>query len=270
MANKKTGFAYYSADTDRFQDIRIKRLKKDRGCTGFAVYEYILSEIYRVKGCYIIWDENTVFDVAEYWAIEEDVVNDIVQYCLSVGLFDNEMLRREGVLTSRSIQSRFIEMSNSAKRKDFEIPEQYEIITEECNDNSCSLPQRKVKKSKVKESKEIYSDFSFVDEPFKKAFFDWLEYKKTRKEQYKTQQTLEACYCKLIRLSRGDPNIAELIIEESLANNWAGFYELKNNSQNGQNITGKSKSDRESEERKDFISRKAAAVFAELRDRAAQ
>ena len=51
MANNKTGFPFYAADTDRFQDLRIKRLKKDMGCDGFAVYEYILNEIYRVKGC---------------------------------------------------------------------------------------------------------------------------------------------------------------------------------------------------------------------------
>ena len=64
MANNKTGFPFYAADTDRFQDLRIKRLKKDMGCDGFAVYEYILNEIYRVKGCFLVWDENTAFDVA--------------------------------------------------------------------------------------------------------------------------------------------------------------------------------------------------------------
>ena len=65
MANIKTGLNYYTVDTDRYQDRRIKRLKKDLGCKGIAVYDYILCETYRVKGCFLEWDNNTVFYVEE-------------------------------------------------------------------------------------------------------------------------------------------------------------------------------------------------------------
>ena len=34
----KQGFSYYKAETDRFQDIKIKRLKKKYRCAGYAVY----------------------------------------------------------------------------------------------------------------------------------------------------------------------------------------------------------------------------------------
>ena len=37
----KQGLSYYQAETDRFQDIKIKRLKKKYGCEGYAVYTYI-------------------------------------------------------------------------------------------------------------------------------------------------------------------------------------------------------------------------------------
>lgn len=63
MANIKTGLNYYTVDTDRYQDRRIKRLKKDFKCRGIAVYDYILCEIYRVQGCFLVWDANTAFDV---------------------------------------------------------------------------------------------------------------------------------------------------------------------------------------------------------------
>ena len=39
----KNGFSYYKAETDRFQDIKIKRLKKKYGCDGYAVYQYALN-----------------------------------------------------------------------------------------------------------------------------------------------------------------------------------------------------------------------------------
>lgn len=130
MANNKIGFEYYNVDTNRYQDIKIKRLKKDFGTSGIAVYDYILCEIYRVKGCFLVWDENTAFDVAEYFGLKETLVNEIVNYCCAVGLFDKALLKSGGIISSRSIQQRFIEMSTRAKRKDFKIPEEISIITE--------------------------------------------------------------------------------------------------------------------------------------------
>jgi hypothetical protein len=94
MANIKTGLNYYTVDTDRYQDRRIKRLKKDFKCRGIAVYDYILCEIYRVQGCFLVWDANTAFDVAEYFGLEENTVQEVVKYCGSVGLFDKELLSR--------------------------------------------------------------------------------------------------------------------------------------------------------------------------------
>lgn len=162
MANIKTGFIFYKVDTDRFQDIRIKRLKKGRGCKGYAVYEYFLNEIYRVKGCFLAYDESAAFDAAEYWGLEESQVNDIVHYCCACGLFDKGLFTSAGILTSRSIQSRYIEMSRIAKRTSYSIPQQYDLISgvnEDypgekddysgiMSDSSGSLPQSKVKESK--------------------------------------------------------------------------------------------------------------------------
>jgi hypothetical protein len=155
MANNKTGFNYFNVDTDRFQDIKIKRLKKDFGCNGFAVYEYILNEIYRVKGCFLEWDENTAFDVADYWGLKETQVNEIVNYCCSVGLFNKALLSSGRILTSLSIQKRFVEMSIRAKRNDCKIPEKIRIIQEEykiIQEESKLIPEG-CDNSKVKESK---------------------------------------------------------------------------------------------------------------------
>lgn len=106
MASCKTGLNYYNVDTDRYMDIKIKRLKKAFGCAGIAVYDYILCEIYRVRGCFIVWDESTAFDVAEYWGLKESLVNEIVNYCGVVGLFDRELLTRGSVSNSTQEMSR--------------------------------------------------------------------------------------------------------------------------------------------------------------------
>ena len=145
MANLKIGLAYYNVETDRYQDIKTKRLKKDFGCNGIAVYDYLLCEIYRDKGCFIEWDESTVFDVAEYFGLKENLVKEIVNYCAYVGLFNKELLCRESVLTSRSIQQRYIDTCARAKRKNFKIPEKYVILTEE----SLKMPEESQETTEV-------------------------------------------------------------------------------------------------------------------------
>ena len=157
----KTGFQYYSVETDRYQDKKIRRLKNVCGCNGLAVYDFILCEIYRVKGCFLEWDESTAFDVADYFGLKENQVKEIVNYCCAVGLFSKELLTNERILTSSSIQSRFIDWSKKAKRaapiipeKILLIPEVGPKITEQQHNILEEIKQSKVKKSKVEENKE--------------------------------------------------------------------------------------------------------------------
>lgn len=112
----KAGFSYYKAETDRFQDIKIKRLKKKYRCAGYAVYQYVLNEIYRVRGYFLRFTEDELFDASEYWGLEEEEVTAIVDYCAEIGLFDARLWRDHGVLTARSIQSRYIDICKVCKK----------------------------------------------------------------------------------------------------------------------------------------------------------
>lgn len=152
---KKTGFSYYSIDTDRYQDIRIKRLKKDFGCNGIAVYDYILCEIYRVRGWYLEWDENTFYDVADYFCLQDDLVSGIVNFCGEIGLFDKDLLS-QGIISSVSIQRRYKDMSNRAKRPGIMLPEKYIILPEENGkipEKSEKIPEKTDTKRKEKKRK---------------------------------------------------------------------------------------------------------------------
>lgn len=207
MANIKTGFNFYNLDTNRYQDIKIKRLKKDFGCAGIAIYDYILCEIYRIKGCFIVWDESTAFDVADYFGVKESLVNEIVNYCGVVGLFNKELLTRERIISSLSIQDRYIEMCNRAKRINISIPkniiltEKLNIIQEESTKhteesilNTGSLPQSRVDKSIKKETstivdakKEPETDLEFKkQEQIKKSAAAKAATLKRKDEFYKT------------------------------------------------------------------------------------
>lgn len=91
---------------------------------------------------------------------------------------------------------------------------------------------------KRKDNKQVM-DYQYVLPEFKQAFFDWLEYKKQRKESYKTEKSTRLCYDKLVKLSGNDPYTARQIVEQSMANNWAGLFELKENGNNRTNYSRK-------------------------------
>ena len=126
----KQGLSYYNVDTDRYADRKIKRLKHAFGCKGIAVYDYLLCEVYRDRGCVLAWDEDTAFDVADYFGLKVDAVKEIVTYCGVVGLFDAELLSR-GMITSAAIQKRYLDMSNRARRVNIAIPEECRLFTAE-------------------------------------------------------------------------------------------------------------------------------------------
>lgn len=166
MARKnKVGLQYFNIETDRYQDLKIKKLIHAFSVSGISIYDFLLNEIYRDKGCFIVWGECTAFNVADVLKIKESLVNEVVNYCCSVGLFNKAVLTSESVLTSKAIQERYIMICKLCRRGDVIIDkainlitteesvfmsEEMVIITEEMPFMSEESTQSKVNKSKVK------------------------------------------------------------------------------------------------------------------------
>ena len=79
-----------------------------------------------------------------------------------------------------------------------------------------------------------------IEPPWREAMRTWLEYKRLRKESYKSEIGIRKCLTMLCNLSGGNPQTATAIIDLSIANNWAGLFELKRSAYTprGQPATG--------------------------------
>ena len=169
---KKQGLDYFTNDVNFYQDIKIRKLIRYKGIQAVPVYHYLLCQIY-ASGYYLEWDEEIPFVVFEATGIEEVTVKDIINYCISIGLFDKTMYDDNKVLTSHGIQERFFAVCAAAKRrlsgdmpyllvdgKENEViseknhviseetivfPEETHVITEETPINSAKSTQSKVK-----------------------------------------------------------------------------------------------------------------------------
>ena len=75
---------------------------------------------------------------------------------------------------------------------------------------------------KVKETKRNY-----IKEEFLEIFNRWLQYKKDKKQTYKNEDSIKVAYEKLYRFADGNSKTAKKIVEQSLGNNWAGLFQLK-------------------------------------------
>lgn len=75
-------------------------------------------------------------------------------------------------------------------------------------------------------------------ESFRPEWEKWIEYKKTQwKQTYKRIETQQTAFKHLLELSKGNPDDAKKIIDQSIGNLWKGLIELKSQ-QNGKENFG--------------------------------
>ena len=68
-----------------------------------------------------------MFDVSEYWCIDEERIEAIIEYCTEVEIFDTITWHTKKVLTSADIQQRYLEICRRAKKK-IVLPEDIRLV----------------------------------------------------------------------------------------------------------------------------------------------
>lgn len=167
--NKKNGLDYFPFDIDLFQDIRIRKLIKYQSGKAVTVYALLLCIIYK-DGYYMRWDKELPFIISEQTGFEEAYILEVINSCLKLGLFHNELYVSDGILTSKGIQERYKKICDLCRRNseisEFSLISSEEIIfsSEEIIFSSEEKPINSAKstqsKSKVKKKKELLSSES--------------------------------------------------------------------------------------------------------------
>ena len=135
----KKGFTYFRFETDHFYDPKVKRLKNKFGMEGWGVFHFIVNEIYRVEGCYMVMDADGLFDISDYSRMDEKKVSDIIDYCAELGLFNKELWQDKQILTSEEIQELYVGICKAIHRKPG-IPESILLLETEPSPESATIP----------------------------------------------------------------------------------------------------------------------------------
>lgn len=237
----KTGLDYFALDVN--PDSKFELLEAKHGLVGFAIVVKLYQLIYRT-GYYVDWNDDMLLLFKKNVNVDMELIQSVIDDCLKYSIFDRDLFTQYGILTSSGIQKRYF--SACERRKSIQADRRFIIV--DINQFNVNIKWINVSNNRVNvdinsvnvdnnsamdkpKTKRIQLEFdlSGFDIHFQPIIAEWLAYKKSRKETYKSIRSVQAFAEKLTELSQGDPTTASKICKQSMANNWAGVFELKNN-----------------------------------------
>ena len=235
---------YFSHDYNSIQDPKMMDLLSSCGLTGIGMYWIIIEILHQQETGTITLDQFKKY-IKFYTAFQtggQHVLERLEQELIKSNLLVEKdgIVYSERVLSNKKIreeisQKRSLAGIKSAESKGFKTSVEQNPTSVEQNQTK-ERKGKEIKEIKEKKNKEI--DLSFLQKDFIPIVEKWLFYKKEKKQEYKGQTSINTFCKKLIEYSNGDAIIAEAIIEQSIANNWAGIFELKNNNNGNKQQNG--------------------------------
>ena len=164
----KEGLEYFPLDCDIDQDDKITLIEAQHGLIGFGIAIKLLMKIYN-NSYFYEWTEKEQLLFSKRVNVNINEVNVVINDLVKWGFFDKNLFETEKILTSSGIQKRYL--AAVGRRQKVKIFKKYLLLDKETvnvyknlvivdNNSSSEVvnddigTQSKVKKSKVKESKE--------------------------------------------------------------------------------------------------------------------
>lgn len=114
----KCGLDYFPMDVSFWDDLKIMNLLEKYGAVGTAVYQIVVSRIYK-DGYYLETSQEMLAAyvmriIGGQWVESRKKVCEILDFCGQTGLFDYDLMN-QGVYTSAGIQKRYNEITKRNK-----------------------------------------------------------------------------------------------------------------------------------------------------------
>ena len=162
------------------------------------------------------WATNKYF--ADLYGVSTVSISKWISKLCELGYLSSEIIYKNG---TKEILSRYLTIVGEGIKEKFKTP-----IKEKFKDNTTSINN----KSNTK------IDISFFDGEWLNVWEEWLQFKKIINKNYKTDMSEKAAFNKLKLLSENNQDKARRIIQQSIENDWVGFFELKEEKNNKSGI----------------------------------
>lgn len=141
----KQGLDYFPLDTS--VDNKIEIFESEYGLLGFGFIIKLFQKIYS-NGYYLEWNEYSPGLLKKEIGIEKEQINEMINFCLNINLFDKNMYSNFSILTSKGIQKRYFTVSKRRKELKEIIKNDYILIDlsrhgiNVCNNNTETQKER--------------------------------------------------------------------------------------------------------------------------------
>lgn len=243
----KKGLDYFPFDVGFFSDKKIKILKSRYGADGIVIYQYLLCEIYKENGYYLIVDDDFEYIISDDLNMEINKVKQVINFLLERSLFNNKLFQSDKVLTSTGIQKRYQEAVKTKASKKAITIEKYWLLNEEetaayikvtlfnnkfeINSNkseiNSSLSEEKYHKEKKSKLKDIAY---FSNAELNDVFIQFLNMRQEAGKQLNGYQ-IQILTEKLERVADTDEDRISAV-KNAIAGGWSNFYPVKKEQQN--------------------------------------
>ena len=256
----KKGLDYFPFDID-WKKGALEYLYCMYGILGVAVIKLSLEpRIYGGEGYFVEYNERSSLIFSNEFGDQLSVIDtrdkkrpeiydEIVRSAIEYGIFDEEMYKKYGILTSADIQETYVRAKEKSQRvemesrylllSDVKIPKNVELIGVYGEETPVSSPENSTKESKVKKSivnksKEEkrknggYDEILSVieDEELKNLYYEFIKMRKLIKSPM-TDRALITLIDKVNKLEPTNIERRKQLLENSIVNNWKSVYPLK-------------------------------------------
>jgi hypothetical protein len=239
---KKDAF-YFPHFSNASKDNKIRRLEKELGLEGYAIYFKLLEVLRETTGYKYPMDDIDL--LADDFGTSEPKVRVVI---CNYGLFNVDEENNFFSIKQIYYLQPYIEKTQRArvaaqKRWDrVEGDANAMQMHSKCNADAMQIKESKVKESKLKESKlketKEESPLVFISNDWQLLWEGWVEHKRNQfKDKYKTKQSEQIAINQLVEMAGGELETAQEIVKASVSNLWKGLFKLKTNT-NATTFTG--------------------------------
>jgi hypothetical protein len=231
---KKDAF-YFPHFSNASKDNKIRRLEKELGLEGYAIYFKLLEVLRESTGYKYPMDDIDL--LADDFGTSEPKVRVVI---CNYGLFNVDEENNFFSIKQIYYLQPYIEKTQRArvaaqKRWDrVEGDANAMQMHSKCNADAMQIKESKGKESKVKESKiketKEESPLVFISNDWQVLWEGWVEHKRNQfRDKYKTKQSEQIAINQLVELAGGELETAQEIVKASVSNLWKGLFKLKTN-----------------------------------------
>lgn len=120
---KKQGLDYFPLDVN--VDNKLEILESEYGILGFGFIIRLFQKIY-ANGYYLEWNQYSAALLKKEIGVEKETINEIINFCLDINIFNKPLYEKCGILTSKGVQKRYFTVCK--RRKEVEIINEYLLV----------------------------------------------------------------------------------------------------------------------------------------------